>query len=53
MTPKMPTRVSNIIERSNFLTTSLRIKKASTTTMIGDRFYTTDMIVSGMNLVTE
>ena len=53
ITAKMPTRVKSIMARSNLRMTSFSMRKARTTTIIGARLETIEIIVSGMNLVTE
>lgn len=53
MTPKIPTNVKSIIAKSNLRMTSLRIRKANTTTIMGAKLFVIEMMVRGMNLVTE
>ena len=50
---KTPASVMSKNTRSLFLMRSFRMKKASTTTMRGDKLFTIAMIVIGRYLVTE
>ena len=53
MMPKMPTKVSATMSISNLRICSFRIRNASTTTTTGAKLETIEMIVAGINFVTE
>ena len=53
MMTKIPTRGKNTIRRSNLRIFSSKMRKANTTTTIGTMLATIEMIVAGMNFVTE
>ena len=53
MQPKIPKSVRSIMVTSKQRIYSLRMRKAMTMTMMGERLLTTDMIVSGIYFVTE
>jgi len=53
MIAKIPSKVSRIMAKSNLRICSFKTRKARTTTTMGAKFVTIEIMVAGMNFVTE